>query len=241
MIIKTYNIKLIYILYCMNYNIVNPYIYSVLDVKIGLKPEQMNNKLYINLKDNLTKKVDKKCYKNYGYVSEIYKLLDIGNGVICAENLTGSSIFNISFSCKLCRIVENTQLICKITKITRALSLAENGPIVIIITNDKINNDIFFFDNNNYLRYRDNTKSKKIEQGDFVIVTILNKEFHHKDERIKAIGFLNGVATENDVVKYYEDYHKDVSNADENDDMTGGNANKSSSVEVNANKSEVDE
>jgi len=195
----------------MSLNVINPYIYTVLSVKIGLKPEQMNNKLYINLKDNLTKKVDKKCYKNYGYVSEIYKILETGPGTICAENLSGSSIFNISFSCKLCRIIEGSQLICKITQITRALSLAENGPVVVIITNDKINTDVFFFDNNNYLRYKDNAKSKKIEKGDFVIVTILNKEFYHKDEKIKAIGFLNNVAGDKEVDKYYEDYHRDMS------------------------------
>lgn len=197
----------------MNYNVVNPYIYTVLNVKIGLKPEQMNNKLSMNLKDNLIKKVDKKCYKNYGYVSEVYKLLEIGKGVICAENLTGSSIFNISFSCKLCRVIENCQLICKITQITRALSLAENGPIVVIITNDKINTDVFFFDNNNYLRYKDKTKTKKIEQGDFVIVSILNKEFYHKDEKIRAIGFLDSIATDKDVDKFYEDSHKDMDEA----------------------------
>lgn len=208
------------------YEVINPYIYTTMNVKVSLRPEQMNNKLYINIRDNLVKKVDKKCYNNYGYIMEVYKILKIGNGIISTENFTGSSVFDINFSCKLCRVVEGVNIVCKIIKITRALSLAENGPITIIITNDKINNNIFYFDNNNYLRYKDNNKSKKVEQGDFVIVNILNKEFHHKDEKIKAIGFLKSMASEKDVDRFYEDYHQNLDQSvpqplDEKDVNTG--------------------
>lgn len=188
----------------MEQQIVNPYIYTKLSTKISLRPDQMNNKIYINLKNNLTKKILNKCYKNYGYVIDIYKLDDTKNNTIPAENLSGSAVFDVTFSCKLCRVVENTYIICKVFRINRALFVASNGPIVVIITNDKINSDIFFTDHNNVLRYRDNNKSTRLEQGDFIVVNIINKEFYDKDDKIIAVGFLERMAKDEDIEKFFE-------------------------------------
>ena len=54
----------------------SPYINTELYTTVHLLPNQMNNKLYINLKKNLEEKVSKKCYKNYGYIMDVYKILD---------------------------------------------------------------------------------------------------------------------------------------------------------------------
>ena len=39
-----------------------------------IRPQQINNDIYINLKNNLKKKVEKKCNK-YGFITKIYKIL----------------------------------------------------------------------------------------------------------------------------------------------------------------------
>ncbi len=42
----------------------------------------MNNDIYKNLKENIIKKLQGKCYKSFGYISKIYKIEQIlGNKV----------------------------------------------------------------------------------------------------------------------------------------------------------------
>jgi DNA-directed RNA polymerase subunit E'/Rpb7 len=185
----------------------NPYINTKLYTRISVKPEQMNNNIYINLRYNLLNKLENKCYKDYGYISKIYGIDDIKHGKIYGENLSSSATYNVEFSCRLCRPIENMNIICKIIRINRALITAENGPILVIIVSDKINNDIFFTDNNNILRYKSDNKSKKLESGDFVVVTILNKTFNDGDDKIKIIGYLNNIASDKNIEEYYENIY----------------------------------
>ena len=49
-----------------------PYLDSELYSRILIRPQQINNDIYINLKNNLKKKVEKKCNK-YGFITKIYK------------------------------------------------------------------------------------------------------------------------------------------------------------------------
>ncbi len=53
----------------------SPYIDTELYSRILIRPQQINNDIYINLKNNLKKKVEKKCNK-YGFITKIYKILD---------------------------------------------------------------------------------------------------------------------------------------------------------------------
>lgn len=186
----------------------DPYIHTKLFTKVPLRPEQMDNQLYINIKENLLDKLERKCYKNYGFISKIYSIQDMKQGIIEAENMSGSATFDVSFSCRLCRPVEGTKIVCKVTRVNRAIVTAENGPILVIIVNDKINTNVFFTDNNNILRYKSEGKSKRLETGDFVIISILNKAFNDRDEKIKVIGFLENIAKTEDVEKYYEDMYR---------------------------------
>src|SRR5271170_2114247 len=80
----------------------SPYVITNLYTTIVLRPDQMNNKLYIHLKDNLVNKLSKKCYKNFGYIVEIYKIVDYKDPHIEAENSSCGANFDITFSCKLC-------------------------------------------------------------------------------------------------------------------------------------------
>lgn len=189
----------------------NPYIHTKLFAKVSLRPEQMNNELYVNLKENLLAKLEGKCYKNYGFISNIYSILNMKQGLIEPENMSASATFDISFSCKLCRPVEGTKIICEVSRLNRALVTAKNGPIQVIIANDKINNDAFFSDNNNVLRYK-SEGSKRLDVGDFIIVSVLNKRFYDQDIKINIIGFLESGATNDDVSKYYEDIYKNREN-----------------------------
>jgi len=167
----------------------------------------MDNKLYINLKKNLENKVLKRCFNDKGYIMDIYKILEYKDGMIEAENPSGSAIFDVSFSCRLCIPLKGKQIVCKVDRVNKLLITVQNGPILVIITNERINDKVFFSDNMNNLRYRKEDKSYLLEAGDFVKVTIINTTFNNGDDKIKAIGFIDDIATEEDKKFYFNDLY----------------------------------
>jgi DNA-directed RNA polymerase subunit E'/Rpb7 len=181
-----------------------PYINTELSTTISLVPNQMNNELYINLKQNLEKQVLKKCLRNYGYITQIYEIISYKNGIIEAENLLGSAKFDITFSCRLCKPLRTTQIVCKIDRINKVMLTAVNGPILIIITNDRVNYNTFFLDNNNNIRYKTPEGSQLLAKGDHIIVTIHRIKFDDGDTNIKTIGFLDEIANEKEKSTFYE-------------------------------------
>jgi len=181
-----------------------PYINTELHTTISLLPNQMNNSIYLNLKKNLEKQVAKKCLKNYGYIMEIYEITEYKNGIIEAENLVGSAKFDITFSCRLCKPLKMKQIVCKIDRINKLMLTAVNGPILVIVTNDRINDKIFFLDNNNNIRYKNDNVSQLLLQGDHILLTITRVKFDNGEQNIKAIGFLDRMVTEDEKMNFYE-------------------------------------
>lgn len=186
----------------------SPYINTKLGTTILLKPHQMDNKLYLNLKKNLEAKLLRKCYKHYGYITDIYEILKYNDGVIEAENLMASATYDIEFSCNLCKPLKNQTIVCQIDHVSKVLITASNGPIYIIITNDRVNDQYFFTDTNNNLRYRKDEGSKVLEPKEFIKVTIISVVFNHGDEKIKGMGFLENVASEDEIKTHFKFIHK---------------------------------
>jgi DNA-directed RNA polymerase subunit E'/Rpb7 len=187
-----------------------PYINTELYTTISLHSSQMDNKIYLNLKKNLENKVSKKCFRDYGYITEVYEILDYKDGIIEGENFSASAKFDVTFSCRLCLPLRFTQIICKVDRVNKLLITAVNGPILVIITNERINDKIFFTDNNNNLRHKQNEKSFILKPSEYVKVTINKITFNHGDQKIKAIGFLDDIASENDKIRFYQElYNKE--------------------------------
>lgn len=184
----------------------SPYINTKLSAQIALKPEQMNNEIYINLKNNLKKKLLGKCYKNYGFIVNINRI-DYSEGIIEAENFSASAKYNVNFECRLCRPLIGKQIICQIDQLNKILATAKNGPIKVIITRDKVNKEIFFSDNNNSLRYKKDEESVLLKSGDFVLINIISIQARHLDSTIKGMGFLTDIATDEQIEEYYKDQH----------------------------------
>ena len=55
-------------------NLHNPSTNTTLVCPIMLYPNQMDNKMHIHIKSNLINKLEKKCYKNYGYINKIFSI-----------------------------------------------------------------------------------------------------------------------------------------------------------------------
>lgn len=189
----------------------SPYINTILSTPVILHPYQMDNKIYINLKKNLENRLVGKCFKQYGFITKIIELFDYKEkgGIIEAENVESSALFDIRFSCKLCLPIKNTQIICEIDRVNKLLITAVNGPIIIIITHDRINGNIFFKDNNNNIRYKKEGQSLMLRPHDFIKVTFQTIKFHDGDTKIKTICFMDDIATEDEIKKFYSDQYND--------------------------------
>jgi DNA-directed RNA polymerase subunit E'/Rpb7 len=166
----------------------------------------MDNKIYINLKNNL-QKLTGKCFSKYGYIVKIIEILDYKDGIIEAENTESSALFDLDFSCRICAPLRNTQIICEVERVNKLLITARNGPILVIITNDRTNTNIFFKDNNNNIRYKKDGKSDILQPHDFIKVTLVTIHFNDGDENIKVIGFLDDIASEEEKKFYYKDLY----------------------------------
>ena len=189
----------------------NPYINTKLRTNIKLYPTQMNNDIYNNLRRKLIKKLENKCFGEYGYIIKIYKLLTYENGEIEAENITASASFDVTFSCRLCIPLKGITILGEIERLNKELVRIKNGPILAVVTNDRINPEIFFKDNYRNLRYKKNNKSNLLKVGDFVKINIIQTTFYSGDEIIFVLGFLENLADDNEIEQYYKaEYNNEI-------------------------------
>lgn len=184
----------------------SPYITTELTTSVSLEPSQMNNNIYKNLKNNLINRFSGKCFKDFGYISKIYDISKYSDGYIVAENPKSAARFYVTFNCKLCFPLLRKQIICKIDRANRQIMRLNNGPIsVLVTTKDRINKNIFFIDQKtgNLMAKKDN-KSVPITIGDYVKVTIESRQFNDQDTMIMAMGFIEDIATDEEVKESYE-------------------------------------
>jgi len=183
-------------------DISTPYLDTELYSRILIRPQQINNDIYINLKNNLKRKVEKKCNK-YGFVTKIYKILDFSEGEVVPENFDSSIVFNVKFSCRICLPVSDTNVICKVDLLNKSLIKASNGPIVCIIGINYINENLFSINNKGDVLNINNNEILK--PGDHIIVKIKGTNFFPGDERIVILGGLESLPTDEEIQKYYKE------------------------------------
>jgi len=180
--------------------LVLPIVNTTLSTRISLLPHQMNNEIYHHLKYNLEKKVQGKC-NEFGYVIKVLKIENYDDGVIEAENFTGSAVYNINYLASICIPVEKTQIIVKVENINNAIILALHGPISCVITPDKINTDLFINEMGRYFSKKED--KQELKKGDLVKVTILSKKLYKNDIMI-SLGFLDAFALQGEKDNFYK-------------------------------------
>jgi DNA-directed RNA polymerase subunit E'/Rpb7 len=182
--------------------------------QILLEPYQMNSDIRIHLKANLKKKVEKKCNKN-GYVDEVYKILEYGDGIMKPENLSGNVLYNIKYHCKLCLPIENSIIISQVKVINQDLVITINGPIMNFIPRDNIDTSVWDILEN--FKHK-NKANEKLKIGDYVLVQILNKRINSRDTQIKTICKLLDFASENQVKDYFINNNDEFINVNTNEE-----------------------
>lgn len=183
-------------------NLHNPHRKTILSTQLMISPDQMDNKMYIHLKSNLINKLEKKCYENYGFIDKIYNIEEISDGVIEPEDPSCSAKLEVKFSCNLFLPIVGKEIICKIDRMNKALIMGINGPIKVIISADKINNEKFFSDINRNIRVKGT--SEVVVPGMYLRILVLSKSFSNYDKNILVIGYLQDIAIQKEIDHYIE-------------------------------------
>ena len=194
----------------------SPFIIDTIEFTTVLHSSQMDNKLYINLKNNLIKTYSNKCYENYGYVKKIYKIVEMSDGIIEPEDTKCNAKYVLKTLCRLCIPQKKTEIICKVEKMNNQMIGAYFGPIKFTIQNNNINPKKFFIDTNNYIRYIENdTQSNIIIKPDcYLKVYIVTSQFSKNDTTIICIGIIMDMAT-NDEIQWFENENSDINGLNE--------------------------
>lgn len=211
-----------------------PYFNTNLYSTVSLHPSQMDNDIYKHLKNNLIRKLQGKCYKSYGYISKIYKIEERNGGIIIAEDSSASATYHVKFSCKLCKPLKNTTIICEVIAINKSLIYLRNGPIHVLIFEgkDHINQNNFVYDEkrNVLLAKIEKDKGIPVVTGTFVKIRVINTRIENGATRIIVFGTLESIASkkesdesittrESDDIESIE-YDKYIKLEDNNQEMT---------------------
>ena len=236
-------------------NMDTPYFNTYLYTTVTLHPSQMNNDIYKHLKSNLIKSLQGKCYKGYGHISKIYKIEDRRGGNIVAEDSSASATYQVKFSCKLCRPVKNTTIICEVNAINKSLIYLTNGPINVLIFegHDQINQSNFIYDEkrNALLANIGNGKGVPISVGAHVKIKVVGSLLEHGSQKIIVMGTLENLATkkesddaimmkENDDSDYIE-YNEYIKQELSNNPDSGENSNEVPEKAVSESEEETED
>ena len=178
--------------------LVSPYKDVTQYTKIQIKPHMMNSDIQNIMKLVLRKKVEKRCNKN-GFIDEVHRIEHFKAEDMRPENLSGAVNFDISYHCRLCIPIENTFIIAQVKAINQELILAQNGPVMIFIPKDNIDQTVWDV-TDKFMNIREKTNLKV---NNYIKVEVINKRINQGDHQIKIIGQLLDMANDEEIEKYY--------------------------------------
>lgn len=176
--------------------LVKPYFDIIQYTRISIDAAYLNSDIYKNILTVLKNKVENKCNKN-GFITNVYNIVDISDGIMPPENFNGNILYDISFNCRICIPFENKIIIGSIKILESNLVICKSGPLTIFISKQNIDTDIW---DENYV----NKKSKyKLKLYDNIKILILDKRINQNDTQINVIGRLLDIPSEEEINDYF--------------------------------------
>jgi DNA-directed RNA polymerase subunit E'/Rpb7 len=206
-------------------SIISPFINMELHSLVIIQPYQLNNELYLHLKNNLIKTVVNKC-NNVGYICKVNEIISYKDGKVEAEDFSGNIIFDVTFNANICIPIKDTNIVCKIESIHKQLIIGNNGPIKCIIKTNDIDQDNFEITGNGNIMVKLFNKSLQI--NDHVIINIRSHKSYVGDDKIGVMGYIYNIATEDDIKNYY--YNKYIDDSAEISMLDTGSTKFSSDI-----------
>ena len=183
-----------------NQSLMTPNINTTLYTRIALDALLLNNDLYPNLKFQLKKNVLGKC-NQYGYVKHINQIDDYNDNEIDCESRQGSVVFNVTYNAQICIPTNGMIIVAKLDKYNKVILSLLHGPIIIIVKSQDYNKTNFLIDNNDTHVVKET--NELITNQKFFKIVIRGHRFSPGDTSIKALGFLENIATDQEVQDYY--------------------------------------
>lgn len=181
----------------MEKQIANPYINTKIHTTVKIPPEFLDNNIYIHLKEAIKNDLENRCFKHYGYISKIYNIKEYPYGIIQNESRNADVTCEVEIECKLCRPLKNTQLIVQLDGFGSGFYKFTNGPIIMVIPHDHINNNHFMIDAENNLYYKMENTMKLIKNNILVKASVVTVKFNDHDQYIMVMGYLDDIINEN--------------------------------------------
>lgn len=178
--------------------LVSPYKNTTQYTKIQIKPHMMNSDIQNIMKLVLRKKVEKRCNKN-GFIDEVHRIEKFMEEDLHPENLSGCANYYITYHCRICLPIENSIIIAQVKAINQELILATNGPIMIFIPKNNINQAKWDV-SDKFLNRK--TKTNLIVNN-YIKIEVVNKRINQGDHQIKVIGKLVDFATDDMTTLYF--------------------------------------
>ena len=144
------------------------YVTTQLEEKIRLDPKHLDANIERHLLDALKTKVEGKVGK-YGIVIKVNKLISHNQGMVSTTDFTGSAIYTVTYSCLMCSVSKDADIICKVINLAKAVIVCTNGPIVVAIFSYDVNNDNFKVENDNIIIKEE---KREIKVDDYLKVSI---------------------------------------------------------------------
>ena len=174
---------------------------TYLEAKVVITPQQMDNNIYKHMKDNLIRDLEKKCYKNFGFISKIYKIEERTGGTIIQEDPNAAAVYMVKFACELWKPLRNTYIICEVMKINKSLIVLQRGPIIVFLFDYQLygTNKIAYDERSNvWVAKLSDTKGIKVFEGTFIKILVEDINIEHKATQIIVLGSYDSVVTEID-------------------------------------------
>lgn len=162
-------------------------IYSIIPVDVieDLPPYKLNNYIYNNL-NNAVKKYNGICYKNYGYIQEVQKIIKFDQGILMNEDVNANVRYQITLQCKVCLPFINDLYYARIDNIDNPSFITLiSGPMVIYVKPE-----------NNKIKY-----PELLSVGKYVVIKVLNLQLFHMERYIIVIGELLDIVNDDEKIK----------------------------------------
>lgn len=158
--------------------LINPFTVQNFSTRVKLEPKDMNDELYLNLKNNVRKKVEGKC-NSHGFIQKVVKITEYEDNYINDENFSGDAEFNVKYDCIIGIVVPGNFVVCKVVDLTSEIEdnfiVLKNG-VIRFIVDDVSGSDFLYFDNKKNI-YRYKSDNSVLEKGDYIVVKVIFTEF----------------------------------------------------------------
>jgi DNA-directed RNA polymerase subunit E'/Rpb7 len=167
----------------------------------------MTSDVFMNIKETLKHDILGVC-NAFGCIVAVYEV-QAKTCECVAEDLTGQADVDVHYRAKLCNPAKDSTVICEIVKFSKTLIVAKNGPIMVLITNNRINIKFFEIADSGDIVYK--ATKKPLENGDKIRITADKVKFNAGDRSILVVAFLEDMATGTE----RESYLNEINNKDE--------------------------